>query len=221
MKSDILDHSLVDRRAVDEALLAKRLAHDIWGIDDTRHDRESAFYLEYYDVRVNALDMGQVMPKTHCDVLSMLAFVRTRRRKTLNDIQRDLMNEEPVPSWFENPSDEAASYALKFSASLWLFVDAANWQPRETLAGFLQRITSQLAANVLMQGSDQTITFNAMALCRVGGMELVWTSDLREHLRLQDVGGGCWQLFIFRHASYLDSSNTTNSEGKGVSRNRG
>lgn len=214
MKHDILDHSLVDRRVVDEVLLAKRLAYDIWGVEDTRDGRESAFYLEYYDVKVNTLDMGQVMPKTHRDVLSMLAFVRTRRRRTLNDLRGDLLNEQPMPSWFERSSDEAALYALKFTASLWLFVDLASWQPRETLADFLQRSTSHFTSNGLMSRSEQTITFNARALCRVGGMELVWTSDLKEHLRLQDVGGGCWQLFIFRHASCLDSSNIASSDGR-------
>ena len=220
MRRDILDHSLVDRRAVDRTLLAKRLAYDIWGIQDTQGGRESAFYLEYYDVRINVLDMGLVMPKTHGDVVSMLAFVRTRKRKTLEAMRHDLMSEQPIPSWFENPSDAAALYALQFSASLWLFMDSANWQPRETLAGFLQRSTSELTSNVVVQRPNQMITFNARALCRIGGMELVWTSDLKEHLRLQDVGGGCWQFFVFRHASCLDSSNTGSSDGRRPSQNR-
>lgn len=214
MKRDILDQSLVDRRAVDRTLLAKRLAYDIWGVEDTQHGRESAFYLEYYDVRVNVLDMGQVMPKTHRDVVSMLAFVRTRRRKTLDDMRHDLMSEQPIPSWFENPSDEAVLYALTFVASLWLFVDSENWQPRETLADFLQRSTSQLSSNPSIHRLDQTITFNAKALCRMAGMELVWTSDLKEHLRLVDAGGGCWQLFLFRHASCLAKCSIAGTEGR-------
>jgi hypothetical protein len=210
---DVLEQAPGARNDQQAHGLAVQLGQSIWGIDLRSHQREAGFYLDFYTAKTDALDLGRVWPATHRDVVSIISFVKKGRDQSLSELQMDLRNLTPRPGWLKTGDEDAAHHAIAFGASLWLFLDVSGWEKDESLCSFGRRVYSISTGPNPNRFSDVLVHFNARMLSTIGGVDLVWTSNLREHLRLDLVDSKTPQLFLFRHASYLGSRIHSGEQG--------
>ncbi len=191
---------------------AVHVASELWGRNLGSQPSEASFYLEYYHAKVDCLDPGRVFFSKHCEVLDIVKFVRERRDRKLTDVEVDLAALRPVPAWLKTTDKTALWEALAFGISLWLFVDASRWQNNESLQEYVGRLFAPTSNP--SSGETDVVHLTARALCHIGGIELVWTSDICEHLRLDLTDRKHPQLFLFRHGSYLSSQADAGQRGE-------
>lgn len=208
---DILDRSHTNRQGQKRRLLAESLAHEIWNLRLSGQPREAEFCLQYYDSKSAILDLGQVAPKTHRDVLEVVHLLKDGLYQKLETLAKNVISTTPRPACLNVTSNEAATYALRFAASLWLFIDASDWSTGETLDAFAKRI---VPAHVPQKGPNhEPLHLNARSLVQIAGFEIVWTSNIADHLRLDLVDPKTPQLFCFRHACLLRNVEPTSASG--------
>jgi hypothetical protein len=209
--TDPLSCPLIDRRGQDKDALAKRLAAEIWRL--ASQPREAHFYVEYYDAKIDLLNLGQISPLTHSDVIAIANYVKNERAQTLETLRKQLFDIRPAPSWLKSGSLDSADYAIRFGASLWLLVDTSDWKEAESLSEFVERGAASLAKRPLQTALGPVLHFNARMLNRIAGVDLIWTSNVMEHLRLDLEDPKAPQLFVFRHASFLSRRGSAGEAG--------
>jgi hypothetical protein len=117
--------------------------------------------------------------------------------KTRHSIRNDLQGTILIPNSSE--PEKLKDEIIAFAASSWLMVKTSNWKPDQTLKDFV--------SNELLQTSMQTDkvklprTFNARNLSRLAGIEVHWTYNLADHLRMINDES---QVSIFHFASLLE-----------------
>ena len=209
---DILDRSHTNRQGQKRRVLAESLALEIWNLRLSGQHREAEFCLQYYDSKSATLDLGQVVPKSHRQVLEIVQLLKGGVQQTLEALAKNIISTTPYPVWLSVKTIEAATYALRFAASLWLFIDASDWSMSETLEAFVKRI---VPAHRPQNGpSHEPLQLNARSLVQIAGIEIVWTSNMADHLRLDLIDPKTPQLFCFRHACLLGNVGPTSASGK-------
>lgn len=209
---DILDRSHTNRQDQKRRVLAERLALEIWNLRLSGQSREAEFCLQYYDSKSATLDLGQVAPRSHREVLEIVQLLQSGVHQTLETLAKNIISTAPHPVWLSVTTIEAAAYALRFAASLWLFIDASDWSIDETLDAFVWRI---VPVHVPQPGpSHEPLHLNARSLVQIAGIEIVWTSNIADHLRLDLYDPKTPQLFCFRHACLLGKVEPTSASGK-------
>lgn len=209
---DILDCSHTNRQGQKRRVLAESLALGIWNLRLSGQPREAEFCLQYYDSKSATLDLGQVAPKSHRDVLEIVQLLKVGAHQTLETLAKNVISTTPHPAWLSVTTTEAATYALRFAASLWLFIDTSDWSVGETLDTFVRRL---VPVHVPQTGpSHEPLHLNARSLVQIAGIEIVWTSNIADHLRLDLVDLKTPQLFCFRHACLLGKVEPTSASGK-------
>ena len=115
-------------------------------------------------------------------------------------------------SW-SSPStpDRALDHAIQLGAQLWLFTTPELSNDKLTLS---QCVSSTLL-KIRQDAKTPRITalssdFCEKSLTRKGGISIVWTSDLSEHLTFESKA----RLRVFRHASALRAFSKLGSEEK-------
>jgi len=165
-------------------------------------------YWAYYTKEcANALhDSGRhVATRTHADILDCVAKLRTdMRRDHIKSALRSKLtshhaNEDEM---LENSVDLAASLLLiaNFGCRSYGFSgqSSVRWT-KGSLREFLQRYFEperKLGESVKLEK-----IFKASNLDRIAGLEIVWTDNLADHLRLTDDDK---RVHIFHHASFLE-----------------
>jgi hypothetical protein len=135
--------------------------------------------------------------------VEVLTFVKDGKNRKLAHLREDLKGLTPIPSWLRTVDEVATRQVLDFGASLWAFLDVSRWQEDESLSDFARRTFSPATTRQPRPDDEDLLHLNARALCHIGGFELVWTSNLSDHLRLDLADPKLPQLLLFRHASYL------------------
>lgn len=213
--ADILSQPVIDRRGQDRHLLTKSLTAQIWSYQLASQPREAGLYLDHYDAKINVLDLGRVCPATHLDVIHIVEFVKQNREQNFGECQAKLLSDTMLSSsWLKVVSLDAAAHAIRFGASLWLFTETADWKNSESLCDFMERKAGTLCTRSAQVPTDSVLRFNARMLNRIAGMELIWTSNTMDHLRLDLEDPEAPQLFLFRHASFLSSHNQIGNADK-------
>jgi len=57
--ADLLSQSAIDRRGQDRQLLSNPLIPQKWGYHLASQPREATLYLDYYDAKIDVLDLGR------------------------------------------------------------------------------------------------------------------------------------------------------------------
>lgn len=198
--ASILELSFFDRRGQDPKRLQGLLLREIWGLDVSLSYRQAKMFLDHYDALSTGIDVSFFSPQTHMEVIEIVAFVKARQQMSLGDMKNEMVTASP--SWLVKPSVEAAQNAINFAVSLWLMTTVKDWQDGETIHDLMNRIFP-LSNNPVAQPGvdlDTDINFNAFSLCKIGGLDIIWTSRLNEHLRLNMKSR---EVYVFRHASLL------------------
>ena len=196
-----LQRPVIDRRGQNEDDLIRSLAEVIWGCRVQAGSREAKFYLEFYDARTGVLDLGIFHPKSHNDIVSLINVIKNNRHQTLAELSLLLIGAASKLPWLKSTNDTATKKVIGFGASLWLMIDTKGWQDGDSLQAFVHRQFPASSHTQVATPDSTDLLFNGRMLHQIGGMEIIWTSNLREHLRLSEDA-----IFLFRHASYLSGS---------------
>ncbi|KAJ9609935.1 hypothetical protein H2200_006264 [Cladophialophora chaetospira] len=182
-----------------------------WGVADPQADRyelDVEAYFRFYNkyCRVALDGSGRhIAAKTHGAVLKIaedisLGFSRSEIKERLRSTLPNLESEN---------SDELLDCSLELAARLIAMVDigglAYGYSGRKEVTwteGTLQELLNGYFNAPVKLGDDVKLQkiFNARNLVRIAGMEIVWTGNLADHLRVDDEDR---KIFIFHHASFL------------------
>jgi hypothetical protein len=210
---DRLDCSYLDRKDENRPALARTLANELWDLELTAHSREAGLCLQYYDSLSATLDFALYAPRTHRNVLDVVKHLHGGLTKPLELLATEL--KDPIRSVLKTgmSGPESTEYALRFAASLWLFMDTSEWMKQESLNAFVSRsvpMPSQVPGAAPPTGR---LHVNARSLVQIAGIEIVWTSNVADHLRLDLVNPRTPQLFCFRHGCFLGTMESPSSAG--------
>jgi hypothetical protein len=198
--SALLEKSMVERRGQKECELILPLAEGLWGISLQQNSKEGTLFIDYYNVKTATIDLGLFYPTCHNDIVHLVSFLKRKEDMTLKELRAEVLSTVPKPQWLVVASEEAVSKALLFAGSVWLMLSTSNWRDTETLLFYVQRMQSQLSSSVIRIPSALELRVSARGLNQIAGIDLVWTSDLTEHLNYDPSQG---TLSLFRHASFL------------------
>ncbi|CZR37436.1 uncharacterized protein FPRO_02304 [Fusarium proliferatum ET1] len=180
-----LDSSLLDLPL--QQLTKTTIASEYWAsphqnqrLNSVDFDLQS-FWTYYSKECTRALHNGgrYVAMRSHRDVVDCIR--KLKRGMLRHDIKEELR--ENFTALHDN-EDEMLDNSIDLAASLLLMIS------------FCSFTSSQLAKeNVKMEK-----IFTARNLCRIAGLDIVWTDNLVDHLRLTD--DDC-RVHVFHHASFL------------------
>jgi hypothetical protein len=194
--------SFKDRRREDSTALGTALGDKIWGLGNTT---DSRFYLEHYNAHCAGPDATNLSFATHKDVIELVDLVKNGRNRTFQDLRADIGGKPRA--WLPTTSDATIRSAVRFAISLWLMVDISSWEDNVSLCGFVPTLfpLPTPSANPV----EGELSLNARSLFAIGGFDLVYTSQLNEHLRLNKAIS---EVYLFRHASFLGGRVDTGQE---------
>ncbi|KIW12906.1 hypothetical protein PV08_08093 [Exophiala spinifera] len=179
--------------------LGKSLVERLWGLRVQPGSKEGDLFMEYYNAKIAILDTGKVCPTNGNDIIDLVAVLKSNKDKRLRDLQLPVISDQQKHAWLSNQPEQNVQDALKFAASIWLMFGTSDWSEDETLRDCLSRNlpSSDLAASN-PRPADFRVT--ARSLNQIAGIEIVWSSELKEHLRYDQSQR---MLTLFRHASFL------------------
>ena len=108
-------------------------------------------------------------------------------------------------------SDEILSNTIDLAVRLWLMINIGDFQkilmpgrPISWSQGSLQNLITSIFCekNVLKERVKLEKLFNAHNLSRIAGIQIVWTSNLADHLRMQDDDT---RVAVFHHVFFLEN----------------
>ncbi|KAJ3496222.1 hypothetical protein NLG97_g2815 [Lecanicillium saksenae] len=149
-----------------------------------------------------------IATRTHQDVADCVRMLRSgQERRVVKDQLRGKLtapheNEDEI---LDNSIDLAASvllmmnfcsYSYGFSGRRWL-----NWNNGNSLHTLLREFFYDHCAEVRKDNAKLEKVFTAHNLTRIAGLEVVWTDNMLDHLRLTDDDQ---RVHIFHHASFLE-----------------
>ena len=192
--------SFLDRRGENTADLGAALNDAIWrlpkGTDSTR-------LLEHYNALSEVVDLPFA---THNDVVDLVNIVKRERRSPFSNLREAIRAEKP--RWLASGSDAEIRAAVEYAVDLWLMQRTQLWTDDNlSLCDFVQSVfTAPKTPTALV---DVELSFNGRKLRAIGGITLIWTSSLSEHLRLNKRTS---ELYVFRYASFLRRRKDTGQE---------
>ncbi|KAB8337101.1 hypothetical protein FH972_021405 [Carpinus fangiana] len=196
---DVLETNIRDWREQPRGLLLRALAREVWALPPTISTKYCELYLDRYLALSNRLDAGKVAPLRHRDAIDIVNILRQGKHETRKDLVS--RTRASSPSWLASTSDSAVGLAFDYAMYLWLMVTPTGWQDDQALADFMtKKFPETRPSNP--RTPDGELAFNAHSLEVIGGIDLIWTSHLDEHLKLNVRAS---ELYIFRHASLLDT----------------
>lgn len=197
-------NALLERRKKRESPSANAIASvvvvagKVWNLRLESSSRELKFLAQYYTARVATIDHGLYNSGCDDDIIDTVEFLRSNLDKSLADLQSLLLNLRPRKSWLAASTNEAALKALHFASSFWLMMSTTGWKSTETLTEFLEGARGQLQGRSSL---SRELRITARGLNQIAGIEILWTSDIQDHLRYDPVQR---TISIFRHGAFLD-----------------
>jgi hypothetical protein len=170
-------------------------------------------YFLYYteQCRIALQDGGRhILAQTHRDILEVASYLRgSQTREQLKRILRPKLPIQPP-----DDADEIMDNTIDLTIRLLIMVNVGglrygvsdisqlNWKDN-TLKEFIQGrfIPSQALKDTPIKLEK---IFNARNLERIGGIKIIWTSNLADHLSMKDDDT---RVAIFHHASFLKYQN--------------
>lgn len=164
-----------------------------WGLDINSDVLQPAAYLHHYQqvqIRLHGKFIAFVDRQT---VLDLADAVKFDRHLPMHRIKEDL--KAPAPKWIVAlNSDKAASKAIDFSIQLWLMVipgpqmhiDNGLTLEEIVAQSFELPSTSLPLSATTFQYQRLSLDFGAKRTTKIGGIEVVGTSFLSEHLLFEN-----------------------------------
>jgi len=208
--STLLEKAVIDRVGQKDSDLIVPLAQSLWNLILRRNSKQANLLIESYNAKTMFLDPARFCPTNRNDVLNLVFLLRTNSSTALKDLPVEVFANQHKHAWLAEKSNEVVQDALKFAASIWLMYSTSGWCEDETLSAFIQRNRpSGKFSTGVTTASEIQVT--ARGLSQIAGIHIVWTSDLKEHLKYDSSQR---ILSLFRHACFLtERSNSGYPQG--------
>lgn len=208
----LLDTSVLDATITEPTKSA--LERAFWNFEGAQLDLSDVsldrYWAFYQSECAKALHEGgqHISIRTHQDIAECVQMLRSgQERQVVKDHLRSKLttlhaNEDEI---LENSIDLAASvlvmisfcsYSYGFSGRRWL-----NWNNGSSLHTFLRDFFHDSHTGATKENAKLEKIFTAHNLTRIAGLEVVWTDNMLDHLRLTDDDQ---RVHIFHHASFLE-----------------
>lgn len=209
----VLDSSLLDlplpqltKTAISSEYWAYR--HQGQRFNSVDYDLQS-FWIYYNKECARALHNGgrYVALRSHRDVADCVRKLKSGMLR--HDIKEELR--EKLTAFHDN-EDEMLDNSIDLAASLLLMMSFCSFaygfsgrSPLHWSDGSLESFVSEYfdpgTAHQVKENVRMEKIFTARNLCRIAGLDIVWTDNLVDHLRLTDDDR---RVHIFHHASFLE-----------------
>lgn len=177
------------------------LLQGVWGLDSNPRPTAYTDHLEDVLSLQDISDSDRFTLASSSDIINLVGRIKTNQQNPLHDIKNDLQNSPPT--WMPEPvTEESARKVIDLAIRLWLFTHPQTFLWSQGLKDIVQQsLPTPTATQTLAVTAARSLSsdFSAKSLTRKGGIRLVWTSYLGEHLTFV----GKAQLRIFRHVSVL------------------
>jgi hypothetical protein len=189
----------------DERAKLRLLLRGVWRMDE---DEDPVAYADQYTELLSDLVDGQhLLQPTAEQTISLVQLMKDKSAETIRSIKDKIRASNP--SWIlDVQSEESLSRALDFAVRLSLFTRASLGNDAATLSN---RVAESLALIRQGQGTPASGSlsgdFCATNLGRIGGITIVRTGILQDHLQFQTDK----RLSVFGHASALKRLSDVNA----------
>lgn len=167
-----------------------------------------AYWRYYSQICVHALrDQGRwIALRTHRDVIDVARHIKAGATRT--EIQDGLRSKlttahEKEKELLENSIDLATSLLLMVDCGSLVLGFSGKSSISWTDGSLKQHLSGYFSGNPVLAHTGVKLqkNFTALHLCRIAGLEIVWTDNLIDHLRLTEDDT---KVHIFQHASFLE-----------------
>ncbi|KAI8946640.1 hypothetical protein F4801DRAFT_563863 [Xylaria longipes] len=188
------------------------ICHEFWGIGFCSPITDinlTAFWHYYFKTIALSLHDGgcRVTTRTHrnvIDVVNLLKAGATRlevKQRLRSKLETKHVNEDEL---LENSIDLAASLAVMCNCGVSSHGLSGSTEIKwkhDSLREFLAK-TFDVRPILTLEKVKLEKTFMARNLSRIAGLEIIWTDNLVDHLRLADDDT---KVYVFHHASFLEA----------------
>ena len=166
-------------------------------------DHLGAFFSDWYEEQCEAA-AGQVSVQTQEEVLGIIALLQS------NDLSRSDISTKLQNHGCKESDVEAISASIDLAARLWLTLSIGSLQRSVTPGSTISWSQGKLADTLIdvispkFKLSDSVKfpkAFNAANLEKIAGIEVVWTSNLADHLCLKEDDT---KVMLYHQASFLE-----------------
>jgi hypothetical protein len=181
------------------------LLDGVWGLNINSNLFHPTGYLQHYRELHYVLDSSFISFPDREAVVRLLDSVKLNRDLPLQQIKEDLKatGRKCIVS---RDSDKAAAKAIEFAVQLWLMVRPEpdmylnnKLRLKDVVARSFSTPKTSPWATISPQYERLLPDFGGKNLVRIGGIEIIWTSFLSEHLQFVSRH----QLKVFVHRSIL------------------
>jgi hypothetical protein len=190
------------------------IINNLWGEDYKVQDfaqiaSRTESYFRYYQTQCELVCHGnECSSRTHEDIIQIVQLLKAQTA-TREDVKSSLRIKVPKPE--PEGVEEMLNNSIDLAVRLWLMVNVGGFR-RILMPGRSLHWTEGCLRDFMMSKfSPQKVLkdhvkleklFNALNLSRIAGIQVVWTSNLADHLRMQDDDT---RVAIFHHAFFLEN----------------
>ncbi len=194
--------SLAVRRAIINTVFDLELTEDDF---QTRNNGFEAYFDDWYEEQCEAA-AGQVSVKTQRDILDVIACLQRRSASDSRAVIATILNQTDLR--FGSGKRLGASIIL--AARLWLVISIGTFQHSQTPGRIVPwgegALTDSIGEAFRVSSSCTDIvkfpkSFNAASVERVAGIKICWTSNLADHLSMEDDDT---KVMMFHQMSFLE-----------------
>lgn len=179
------------------------LAEEIWTLPHRLSKQNAAFYMDRYISLSNNLDFDNIKPSSHREALDIVNIVRKDPTQTKQILVQHLLQQDAQPKWLIETTNQAINEAFEYAISLWLMINPKGWLDHQTIGDFVEAKFPRTR----LEKSNTKLTFDATTLRRIARIEILWTSNLDEHLEFNKQAS---VVSVFCHASLLGRDSNGN-----------
>ena len=219
------------------AILQSKILNTFWSPQDLTEAASDlqyyAAYFQYFRAECDAWRVSgcEAAIQTYQDLLDLVKFLQT--------VQEERRDSPQVAAFFQSYLDErqplennnlsdprrkvSIDNAINFAVRVWLMLNVGAekariypgksrvmWLDSESLEELVRQCFPMNGQDQILAGARIPNSFNAYSLERIGGLEIIWTDHLPDHLMLND---DLCTVSLYHHASVLKSYKSTLSDG--------
>jgi hypothetical protein len=196
------------KRKADRGDLMSRIMPKVWGMETrpkTQQYVNRAHYNHYRDILYNKqLNDGEHIELEKLeDVSELVQVLRHNKDLSIAEIEDKIRGKSWT--WLTDTEEKTLDRAVELAVRLWLFAKPVLTDKTASLQNAVRRGLPSMVAPTASDLRYLKSDFSAKSLIEIGGMTLVYTSYLDEHLSFAEKK----HLRVFRHASalyHLDAS---------------
>lgn len=198
------------------AELKRTVVNELWGLHTPDKLEDYNAFFRYYQQECLLLDLENLPTQTHRDVLDIISHLKANRGASRKSIRKELMRMR-----LGGPVGDAIGVDTSTDLALRLWLMLGIGESMAFVAGH-KRITwgnGLSLRNFVDQHFQEGVSpvetfrlppsFNAYNLEHIGGLRVIWTNSLNDHLALDDENS---EVALFHHASFLKNYQNSGSK---------